>query len=78
MPTRRVSRRRFLLIASGALVRPVAEGLFAGAILFKNYRFLDSLGMRIFAAAIKVNEGDYRDWPAIDAWADSTRPLLLR
>ncbi len=59
-----------------ALVRPVAEGLFAGAILFKNYRFMEGLGMRIFAATIKVSEGDYRDWDAIRAWAGTTRPLL--
>jgi menaquinone-dependent protoporphyrinogen oxidase len=59
-----------------ALVRPVAEGLFAGAILYKNYRLLDRLGMRIFAASIKVGEGDYRDWEAIRVWAESTRPLL--
>ncbi len=61
-----------------ALVRPVAEGLFAGAILYKNYRFFEGLGMRIFVATIKAQEGDYRDWPAIRAWADSTRPLLLK
>jgi menaquinone-dependent protoporphyrinogen oxidase len=60
-----------------SLVTPVAEGLFAGALLYKNYRLLEGLGMRIFAASIKVGEGDYRDWDAIRAWADSTRPLLL-
>ncbi|HOG46957.1 MAG TPA: flavodoxin domain-containing protein [Anaerolineae bacterium] len=59
-----------------ALVRPVGEGCFAGAILYKNYRFFEGLGMRIFVASIKAQEGDYRDWPAIRAWADSIRPLL--
>ncbi len=61
-----------------SLVKPVAEGLFAGTLLFKNYRLVEGLGMRIFAASIKVGEGDYRDWDAIRAWADSIRPLLTR
>ncbi|MHB0856160.1 MAG: flavodoxin domain-containing protein [Anaerolineae bacterium] len=60
-----------------SLVKPVAEGCFAGAILFKNYGLFEGLGMRIFAATIKVKGGDYRDWDAIRAWAESTRPLLL-
>jgi hypothetical protein len=34
--------------------------------------------MRIFAATIKVSEGDYRHWAAIRAWAEGTRPLLLQ
>jgi len=59
-----------------ARVNPVAEGLFAGAILYKNYKFLEGLGMRVFAATIKVQEGDYRDWEAIRAWAGGLRPLL--
>ncbi len=61
-----------------ALVHPVAEGHFAGAILYKNYKFMESLGMRVFAASIKIGEGDYRDWDAIRAWAAETRPLLLK
>jgi menaquinone-dependent protoporphyrinogen oxidase len=61
-----------------ALVHPVAEGLFAGALLRKNYRLTEWLGMRIFATSIKVEPGDYRDWDAIRAWANSTRPLLSR
>ncbi|MHB1296783.1 MAG: flavodoxin domain-containing protein [Anaerolineae bacterium] len=58
------------------LIRPVAEGCFAGAVLYKNYSFFESLGMRIFVASMKMQEGDYRDWDAIRAWAESTRPLL--
>lgn len=58
------------------LVRPVAEGSFAGAILYKNYRFMEGIGMRIFAATIKVEGGDYREWNAIRAWAENIRPLL--
>lgn len=61
------------------LVRPVAEGVFAGALWFKNHPFItEGLGMRIFAATLGVGEGDYRNWKAIRAWADSARPLLLR
>ncbi len=61
-----------------AFVRPVAEGLFAGAMLYKNYRLVEGLCMRIFAATIKVSEGDYRDWDAIRAWAGTIRPLLVK
>ncbi len=60
-----------------ALVKPVAEGLFAGTLLYKNYGLVEGLGMRIFGATIRVAEGDYRDWAAIRAWAESARPLLL-
>ena len=60
------------------LVKPVAEGRFAGALWYNKYSFLDSLGMRIFAATQKLEERDYRDWSAIRAWADTTRPMLLQ
>ncbi len=61
-----------------SLVKPVAEGLFAGTLLYKNYRLVEGLGMRVFAASLKLGEGDCRDWGAIRAWADDIRPLLLR
>ncbi len=61
-----------------ALVKPVAEGRFAGYLWYDKYSFIEGLGMRIFARTQKLAEGDYRDWDAIRAWADSTRPLLLQ
>jgi menaquinone-dependent protoporphyrinogen oxidase len=60
------------------LVTPVAEGLFAGAMWYKNYGLALGLGMRIFAAAVKLSEGDHRDWGTIRAWAESTKPLLMK
>lgn len=59
-----------------AIVQPVSEGLFAGA--------LDTTSMRSWSDRIKFRlsvllgvwtEGD-RDWKAIRAWAESLRPLL--
>lgn len=62
-----------------ALVRPVSEGLFAGAL---DLAKLPSLGDRIkFGISILLGvwkQGDHRDWNAIQAWATSLRPLLLR
>jgi menaquinone-dependent protoporphyrinogen oxidase len=60
------------------LVSPAAEGLFGGAVQFRNYSLVKGLGMRTFLACISMPEGDYRDWSAIRAWADAIRPKLLR
>lgn len=60
------------------MVRPVAEGRFAGALLLKNYSFFDGLGLRIFLGYLKMKEGDYRNWEAIRGWAETTRPLLVQ
>lgn len=61
-----------------SILAPVAEGLFGGQLWYKNYSLVGGLGMRIFAVTLGVGEGDYRDWDAVRAWADDTRPLLLR
>jgi menaquinone-dependent protoporphyrinogen oxidase len=47
------------------LVEPVEEGLFAGAI----DRDKLSLPLRVILKAMKAEDGDWRDWDAIRAWA---------
>ena len=62
-----------------ALVKPVSEGLFAGALdIGKVPSFGDRLKFRLSVAFGVWSEGDHRDWNAIRAWADSVRPLLLQ
>ncbi len=62
-----------------ALVRPVGEGLFAGALdIRKISSFSDRLKFRMSVAFGVWSEGDHRDWNAIRGWAESLRPLLLR
>ena len=60
-----------------AMVKPVREGQFAGAL---DIRKLSSLGDRLkFRVSVAMGvwkEGDHRDWNAIHAWAESVRPLL--
>jgi menaquinone-dependent protoporphyrinogen oxidase len=62
-----------------ALVRPVSEGLFAGALdISRIPSFGDRLKFRLSVAFGVWSEGDHRDWNAIRAWAESIRPLLLQ
>ena len=62
-----------------ALVRPVSEGLFAGALdIGKIPSFSDRLKFRLSVLFGVWKEGDHRDWNAIRAWAESLRPLLLQ
>jgi menaquinone-dependent protoporphyrinogen oxidase len=62
-----------------ALVRPVSEGLFAGALdISKVPSFGDRLKFRLSVIFGVWSEGDHRDWNAIRAWAESLRPLLLQ
>jgi len=61
------------------LVKPVSEGLFAGALdINKVPSFGDRLKFRLSAAFGVWPEGDHRDWNAIRAWAESIRPMLLQ
>ena len=62
-----------------ALVRPVSEGLFAGALdISKVPSFRDRLMFRLSVVFGVWSEGDHRDWNAIRAWVESIRPLLLQ
>lgn len=62
-----------------ALVKPVSEGLFAGALdISKVPSLADRLKFRLSVAFGVWSEGDHRDWNAIRAWAASIRPLLLQ
>ena len=60
------------------MVAPVAEGRFAGYLFFDRFSLLQGLGMRIFARSQKLVEGDYRDWDAVRAWADSAGTRMLQ
>ena len=60
------------------LVKPVSEGLFAGALdVSKVPSFSDRLKFRLSVAMGVWSEGDHRDWDAIRAWAEGLPPLLL-
>ena len=62
-----------------ALVRPVSEGLFAGALdLPKVPHWRDRWMFRISVLFGVWSEGDHRDWNAIQAWAETLQPLLVR
>jgi menaquinone-dependent protoporphyrinogen oxidase len=60
-----------------ALVKPVSEGLFAGALdIGKIPSLADRLKFRLSVALGVWSEGDHRDWNAIRAWAQDLVPLL--
>jgi menaquinone-dependent protoporphyrinogen oxidase len=60
-----------------ALVRPVSEGLFAGALdISKIPSFGDRLKFRLSVVFGVWSEGDHRDWNAIRAWSEKLAPLL--
>jgi menaquinone-dependent protoporphyrinogen oxidase len=62
-----------------ALVRPVSEGLLAGALdLSKVPSWKDRLMFRVSVLFGVWKEGDHRDWAAIRAWAAELRPRLER
>ena len=57
-----------------ALVRPMREGYFAGALDLKKVpSFWIRLGFRISIIIGIWKEGDYRDWDAIRAWAEELK-----
>jgi len=60
-----------------ALVKPVSEGLFAGALdISKVPSFRDGLKFRLSVAFGVWSEGDHRDWNAIRAWAMGLKSML--
>lgn len=60
-----------------ALVRPVSEGLFAGALdLSRVPSWGDRLKFRISVLLGVWKQGDHRDWNAIRTWATEVKPLL--
>jgi menaquinone-dependent protoporphyrinogen oxidase len=66
------------LIEERALVKPVEEGQFAGALNPKKHPGIEGFGIRFFAmyCGLGFNGGDSRDPAAIRAWAHKVRPLL--
>lgn len=59
------------------LVRPVSEGYFAGALDCSKLKlFPDRLVLRAIVASGTWQEGDFRDWNAIRAWARDLAPRL--
>lgn len=60
-----------------SLVKPVSEGLFAGALdISKVPTFKDRLMFRLSVLLGVWSEGDHRDWNAIQAWAISLLAVL--
>lgn len=60
-----------------AMVRPLSEGLFAGTLDFSKLPFnWDTLRVRVTAALGIFPRGDHRDWTAIQAWAESLKPMF--
>jgi menaquinone-dependent protoporphyrinogen oxidase len=60
-----------------AIVRPVSEGLFAGALDISKVESLSNrLKFRMSVLFGAWTEGDHRDWNAIRQWSESLRPLL--
>jgi menaquinone-dependent protoporphyrinogen oxidase len=60
-----------------SLVKPVSEGLFAGALSTSKIRSLgDRLKFRLSVILGVWKEGDHRDWKAINDWAKSLVPYF--
>lgn len=61
-----------------ALVKPVAEGHFVGALYTKDHPGLEGFGIRFFIAycGLGLRGGDFRNPATIRAWAEGVAPLL--
>jgi menaquinone-dependent protoporphyrinogen oxidase len=60
------------LAAAAPKVQPVAKQAFGGAIVFTKLPFI----MRLLLKMMGKEEGDWRDWDAIRAWAGEIGPKL--
>ena len=61
-----------------AMVKPVSEGLFPGALDIKRIpSFSDRLKFRLSVLFGVWKEGDHRDWPAVQDWAKQLQHALL-
>lgn len=59
------------------MVKPISEGLFAGVLDIKKIpSFGDRLKFRLSVLFGAWQEGDHRDWNAIQNWAKSLAPVL--
>lgn len=59
------------LYALAPQVKPVSVGRFAGAIDYRKLSFAFRLLFKGLSTITGVQEGDYRDWEAVRAWADN-------
>jgi menaquinone-dependent protoporphyrinogen oxidase len=55
-------------------IKPIGVGFFAGKIDYSRLKLLPRLFVRFI---IRAKEGDYRNWPAIRAWAENIRQDLV-
>ena len=53
-------------------VKPLSEGLFAGALNLDKLGFVE----RTIMKAMKAESGDFRKWDDVEAWAASLAPLF--
>ncbi|MDF1501290.1 MAG: hypothetical protein P1P76_12575, partial [Anaerolineales bacterium] len=61
-----------------SIINPVSEGLFAGGLdISKVPSFGDRVMFRISVLFKVWEEGDHRDWEAINTWGRSLVPLLV-
>lgn len=60
------------IAALGGAINPRGHRVFYGAL----DRHGLSMGERIVVGAVKAQEGDFRDWSAIDAWTDEIARAL--
>ena len=60
-----------------ALVHPVSEGFFAGALDLSKLPLIDRVRMQIPVSLGIFPPGDHRDWGKIRAWAEGLFPKLV-